>query len=80
MSLTFGTSASLGQRGFEGQGSSTERTSRGSLHPRVDHTIRQFPKEGESDLPGFPPGRRGFAAEIMDPPAVAAAPGDALRP
>ena len=48
--------------------------------PRVDHTIRQFPKEGESDLPGFPPGRRGFAAEIMDPPAVAAAPGDALRP
>lgn len=33
VSLTFGTSASLGQRGFEGQCSSTERTSRGFCIP-----------------------------------------------
>ena len=69
----------MAERGKDPESDQIE-VSRGSLHPRVDHTIRQFPKEGESDLPGFPPGRRGFAAEIMDPPAVAAAPGDALRP
>ena len=78
--MTFGPSASLRQRGFEGERSSTESTSRGSLQPRVDHTGRQFPKEGGSDLPGLLPARLGFAAEGTDPPAVAAAPGDALRP
>ena len=78
--MTFGPSASLGQRGFEGGRSSTESTSWGSLHPRVDHTGRQFPKEGGSHLPGLLPARLGFAAEGTGPLAVAAAPGDALRP
>ena len=73
--MTFGPSASLGQRGFEGGRSSTESTSRGSLHPRVDHTGRQFPKEGGSHLPGLLPARLGFAAEGTGPLAVAAAPG-----
>lgn len=69
-----------GAEGLRGTVQLNRKDISGSLHPRVDHTVRQLPKGGESNLPGFLPGRRGFAAEIMDPPAMAAAPGDALRP
>lgn len=70
----------LGAEGLRGIVQLNRKDISGSLHSTVDHTVRQLPKEGKSNLPGFLPGRRGFAAEIMDPPAMAAAPGDALRP
>ena len=47
----------LGAEGLRGTVQLNRKNISGFLHSRVDHTVRQLPKEGESILPGFLPGR-----------------------